>query len=687
MSTFKLSSFWGSLQWLIVIFVFLLIICVELAYLYFTDRLNYLFKLEWDLLLDNLSKLEKWFLSGSILSIIILGMIINWLSKLFFKNIDKKIIENVDNSINQTHSGTSDNIGRDKIENIKKINSFALDGNNNLVIQGVDKCNVTVNINIPFNEFALKFTKEKDRKIEGLYQSIKELRQLSTYKDTDILNLSHQIEKLKNEKETIGNQVQNLINEAEKTDFSKMSDLYRSAYQEFLQGRIDEALEILNETKLKKQEETTKQKRKQEDFQLAKNRILRAQMLVIKFRFNEAEKNYAEAIKISHSADNLFQFAFYLLNQNKFTKAHILYEEALQIYRILAQRDPNNYLHNVADTLNNLAISQKANNRPLAAHSHYKEALQIYRDLAKDNPSSYLSNIATTLHNLANLQKDKNEFVGAQKKFEEALQIYRGLAKENPRDYLPDLATILNNLASLQKDKNEFAASEKNFEKAMQICKDLAKENSSSYLPRLATTLNNFALLHHGKNEFSQALEKYEESLKIRRKLAEENPNTYLPDVAMTLNNLANLHLSKNEFPQALKKYEEALQIYRDLAKENSSSYLPDVAGSLNNLAVLHSIKNEFVVAQERYKETLQIRRVLAKDNPNNYLPDVAQTVLNLSIFYLHAVPDKEKSIKFAQETISIAKQFLQIPQVQQHAEKALQILRANGIDVEELGK
>jgi hypothetical protein len=240
----------------------------------------------------------------------------------------------------------------------------------------------------------------------------------------------------------------------------------------------------------------------------------------------------------------------------------------------------------------------------------------------------------------AHFLQEHNQYNQAQPLYEEALQIYRSLAQENPAAYLPDVAMTLNNLANLQKDKNEFGS----------------------------------------------AQEKYEEALQIYRALAQENPAAYLPDVAMTLNNLANLQKAKNEFGSAQEKYEEALQIRRSLAQENPAAYLPDVATTLNNLAILHSDKNEFGSAQEKYEEALQIYRSLAQENPAAYLPNVAMTVINLSIFYLQSLPDQEKSIALAVEAVELLLPvYEQIPYLENYLKTALQVLQANGVDVEKL--
>ncbi len=91
------------------------------------------------------------------------------------------------------------------------------------------------------------------------------------------------------------------------------------------------------------------------------------------------------------------------------------------------------------------------------AEEYYEEALQIYRDLAQENFRTYLPDVAMTLNNLATLHYAKNEFSEALAKYEEALQIRRDLAKENPQTFLPDVAMTLNNLAVLYTARQNFS--------------------------------------------------------------------------------------------------------------------------------------------------------------------------------------------------------------------------------------
>jgi len=288
----------------------------------------------------------------------------------------------------------------------------------------------------------------------------------------------------------------------------------------------------------------------------------------------------------------------------------------------------------------------------------YEEALKIRRALAESNPQNWLPDIATTLNNLAALHQAKNEFSSAEAKYKEALKIRRALAESNPESYLPDMATTLNNLAVLHWNKHQFSQAELEYKEALKIYQALAESNPQSYLPYVASTLNNLAILNWNKHQFQQAELEYKEALKIYQTLAKSSPQGYLPYVATTLNNLASLHSTKNEFSQAEVEYEEALKIRRALAEQNPQSYLPYVAATLNNWAGLYRAINDFLQAEAKYKEALKIYQALAESNPQSYMPYVAAAASNLAVFYHQNKPNRALSMAMANEALSAAGDF-----------------------------
>jgi tetratricopeptide (TPR) repeat protein len=99
--------------------------------------------------------------------------------------------------------------------------------------------------------------------------------------------------------------------------------------------------------------------------------------------------------------------------------------------------------------LNDLGIVDSAQNRAEEVRKEYKETLKIYRLLAQKNPESYLPEVAQTLNNLGIVDIALNRAEEDRKAFKEALKIYRELEQKNPGTYLPCVATTLNNLGAL----------------------------------------------------------------------------------------------------------------------------------------------------------------------------------------------------------------------------------------------
>ena len=388
---------------------------------------------------------------------------------------------------------------------------------------------------------------------------------------------------------------------------------------------------------------------------------------------------FERSISAFATEDNVFSYALFLQNHNRFDQAYLLYQEYLNEF---ARGDQSNR----AMALNNLAILHSDKNELAKAEAEFGEALEIRRNLAAINPSAYLPDVVVTLNNLAVVHRRKNELAEAEAEHAEALEIRRNLAAANPSAYLPDVAATLNNLAILHSDKNELAEAEAKYAEALEIYRNLAAINPSAYLPDVAVTLNNLANLHINKNELAKAEAKYAEALEIRRNLAAANPSAYLPGVAATLNNLAALHKDKNELAEAEVEYAEALEIRRNLAAVNPSAYLPNVAETLNNFANLHSAKNELTEAEAKYAEALEIRRNLATVNPSAYLPDVAAGLINVAIHHSQFALDREHSIKCAMEAVMILRPIVEnAPYTQKYLQTAISLLQRWGLNSEDI--
>jgi len=338
------------------------------------------------------------------------------------------------------------------------------------------------------------------------------------------------------------------------------SELYQTAMRLFLDGKVDQALDTLNDEKLRELSKAAKERKAEAEKateEAIQNWLLKAQLFTVQFRFDEAEKAYQAAIDTSpDSFQANFAFAVFNTDLNRYEKARRTYARCWELARFKGNNG------DIALTLNNLAILDGVQNRREAARKGWEEALKIYRELAKNNPDRYLGAVAMTLNNLAVLDRKQSRQEAARKEHEEALKIRRELAQKNP-EYLEAVAQTLHNLAKLDSDQNRQEAARKGYEEALKIYRESAQKNPDTYLPiRVAMTLNSLADLDRNQHRPEEARKGYEEALKICRESAQKNPDTYLPDVAETLTNLAILDYGQNRHEAARKGLEEALDIY-----------------------------------------------------------------------------------------------------------------------------
>ena len=456
------------------------------------------------------------------------------------------------------------------IQNSKNIVTGHIDAKGNVIVGD----NIVINLKEAAQYVALE--KEIENLEERFNKTITKIKKYPNDADfrADLIQIEKERSERQQELETLKTQVLELAKTFEKIDLD--TKRLQKAKFHFDKGEFKEARAVLDAeimthelTALLDKKERLNTKTTENDKDLsdkADEFLILARLTAIAFdlkdRFEKTMQYFEKSLQAERNLKNIFAFAHFLQEHNQNNKATPLYEEALAIYRQLAEVNPQTYLPDVGMILNNFGILQSYKNEFAKAEKSYEEALAIYRQLAEVNPQIYSPDVGMTLNNLAALQYSKNEFAKAEKSYEEALTIRRQLAEVNPQTYLPDVGMTLNNLANLQRYKNEFAKAEKSYEEALAIRRQLAEVNPQTYLPYVATTLNNLGLLQKAKNEFAKAEKSYEEALTNYRQLAEVNPQTYLPYVAGTQINMAILHLqSKSNKARSFELVDEAIMI------------------------------------------------------------------------------------------------------------------------------
>ncbi len=302
-------------------------------------------------------------------------------------------------------------------------------------------------------------------------------------------------------------------------------------------------------------------------------------------------------------------------------------QEAVDLYRALAQENPDAFRPNLATSLNTLAARLSEVGRRADALAPAQESVEIRRALAQKNPDAFRPDLAMSLNNLANRLSEMGRRADALAPAQEAVDLYRALAQENPDAFRPNLAASLNNLANRLSEVGRRADALAPAQEAVDLYRALAQENPDAFRPDLAMSLNNLANRLSEMGRRADALAPAQESVEIRRALAQENPDAFRPNLAASLNNLAN-HLSNvGRRADALAPAQESVEIRRALAQENPDAFRPNLAMSLNNLANRLSEVGRRADALVPAQEAVEIRRALVQENPDAFTHNLATSL------------------------------------------------------------
>jgi len=219
----------------------------------------------------------------------------------------------------------------------------------------------------------------------------------------------------------------------------------------------------------------------------------------------------------------------------------------------------------VAGFLNNLADSLRGLGHREEALQAAQEAMAIYRGLAERRPDAFLPNLAGSLNNLGNMLSELGRREEALQAAQEAVTIHRGLAERRPDAFLPDLAGSLNNLGLMLSDLGRREEALQAGQEAVAVYRGLAERRPDAFLPDLATSLNNLGnrLSDLGRRE--EALQTAQEAVTIYRGLAERRADAFLPDLATSLRALHLSHRALGQYAEARAAIGEAMHLLTPL--------------------------------------------------------------------------------------------------------------------------
>ena len=221
-----------------------------------------------------------------------------------------------------------------------------------------------------------------------------------------------------------------------------------------------------------------------------------------------------------------------------------------------------NILSHLAARVGTLGIRLSNLGRREEALAASQEAVDIYRRLAQTRPDAFLPDLATSLNNLgSHALQPRAARGGAGRQPRGRRHLIGASRKRAPTPSSPTSRSSLNNLgadlSNLGRREEALAASQE----AVDIYRRLAQTRPDAFLPDLAMSLNNLGACLSDLGRREEALAASQEAVDIYRRLAQTRPDAFLPDLAMSLNNLGVDLSNLGRREEALAASQEAVDI------------------------------------------------------------------------------------------------------------------------------
>ena len=328
-------------------------------------------------------------------------------------------------------------------------------------------------------------------------------------------------------------------------------------------------------------------------------------------------------------------------------------QEAVDLYRALAQTRPDAFRPDLAGSLTNLVKMLSDLGRREDALAAAQEAVDLYRALAQTRPDAFRPDLAMSLNNLGAMLSDLGRREDALAAAQEAVDLYRALAQARPDAFRPNLAMSLNNLGAMLSDLGRREDALAAAQEAVDLYRALAQVRPDAFRPDLAMSLNNLGAMLSNLGRREDALTAAQEAVAVYRALAQVRPDAFRPDLAMSLTNLGNRLSNLGRREDALAAAQEAVDLYRALAQVRPDAFRPDLAMSLTNLGNRLSVLGRREDALAAAQEAVDLYRALAQARPDAFRPNLAASLTNLGN-RLSDLGRREDALAAAQEAVDL---------------------------------
>jgi len=453
--------------------------------------------------------------------------------------------------------------------------------------------------------------------------------------DSKIANLKEQLYQLREDRNKWLRKAEELAPQMASIDLDRASDIVRRAYHLFNNGKIAEALQILEDNELNKNLELAIKSR-----DAAKNRLVDTktnldkciESFVVKARFSIASREYEMARKAYMTA--------FTADSTNLERS----QEILDFLQIINRQDlaikilQSNLRHTKDidaqwDLLNSLGSNLTSNRDYIMADSVFSQALLLGnsdQDISAEKKRQLMLETTRGKANLY-LQSGNSKAADAMKK---VLKNAQDLIGTDSVRYLPMLANAYSDLSIILMNNNQYKSANSTLAKAVDIGEKIVLNGGEDYQKKLALHLSKWGILLSNLRRPAEAEQALTRSLVIVKKLYAKNPIQYGPTLANNYLNMGNTFARNRQPERANTVYDTVALMYEKLAHENPNRFEDGLAiVKMNQGNILRDLK-EFKKAEIAYLRSLEIRKRWYEKAKSRYSKFLSNTYQNMGLLY-----------------------------------------------------
>ena len=354
--------------------------------------------------------------------------------------------------------------------------------------------------------------------------------------------------------------------------------------------------------------------------------------------------------------------SLHLNYSNRYTEAVPPLEEAFEIYKRLAQLEPESYGEKLSISKFNLANVYFKSEKIKESLPFWVDILDEFGKLANDNPNKYkryyedvndfVKDLAPWLVSEAEDLKNEKKYEESEAYYKNALDMYRWFAKSDPKTYEPEIATTLNDLGVLYYQTQRYTECETAYKEALEIKRRITKKGQTEKEGSMAATLNNLGYVYLKTQRYQESETYYLEALDIYRRLIQQAPQQYGTNLSMVLFTVGEQMFLSKDYQKAITYLEEAMTVTQKFTS-NNSTLQNRYENILYYLSSAYANTGNHQRSYELRKEYLSLRKVRYESQPDAYRSNYA-SVMGGQSYQCLFIGHYEEAEQLARESIAI---------------------------------